>query len=122
MTAFITGGSSTLINDIHAFFQTWGLRSGTVGDEFNVESWNEGLGKSQFVLAKADAGFTWLDSEPIVENVHLEQSWVKDETMDITTVNVIQGGTVADRSFTMCKTIDVFSRTNGSNCRTVHEI
>ena len=42
-----------------------------------------------------------MDSEPIVENVHLEQSWVKDETMDITIVNVIQGGTVADKSFTM---------------------
>jgi hypothetical protein len=74
---------------------------GTAGDEFNVESWNEGLGKSPYVLAKADAGFTWLDSEPIVETVHLEQLWVKDETMDITTVNVIQGGTVADKSFTM---------------------
>jgi len=77
------------------------VTGGTVGDEFNVESWNEGLGKSPYVLAKADAGFTWLDSEPIVENVHLEQSWVKDETMDITTVNVIQGGTAADKSFTM---------------------
>jgi hypothetical protein len=77
------------------------VTGGTVGDEFNVESWNEGLGKSPYFLAKADAGFTWLDSEPIVENVHIEQSWVKDEPMDITTVNVIQGGTVADKSFMM---------------------
>lgn len=77
------------------------VTGGTAGDEFNVESWNEGLGKSPYVLAKADAGFTWLDSEPIVDTLHLEQSWVKDEPMDITIVNVIEGGTVADKSFTM---------------------
>ncbi|HYN44893.1 MAG TPA: discoidin domain-containing protein [Candidatus Limnocylindrales bacterium] len=74
---------------------------GTAGDEFNVESWNEGLGKTPFSLGKSDADFVWEDTEPTKDTYHLEQSWVKDEEMDITTVNVIQGGTVSDKNFTV---------------------
>jgi len=51
------------------------VTGGTVGDEFNVESWNEGLGKSLMFSRKQMLDSTWFDSEPLVRNVHLEQSW-----------------------------------------------
>lgn len=77
------------------------VTGGTTGDEFNLESWNEGLARSPYSLSRTDAGFTWSDIEPKKEICSLSQSWVKDELMDTTLENVIQGGTAADKNFTM---------------------
>ncbi len=74
---------------------------GTTGDKFNLESWNEGFGKSPFTLKKTDTNIVWNDSEPKKETFHGEQSWVKDEQIIATIVNAIKGGTATDQLFTL---------------------
>ena len=71
---------------------------GTAGDKFNLESWNEGVGKS--LPIKKGSVESWVNREPTKETVHLEHSWIGSEYMDITKVNVLESATL-DKSFTM---------------------
>jgi hypothetical protein len=71
---------------------------GTVGDSFNLESWNEGGGHT-FGLSRMDAGYSWEDTEPVKEIMHHENSWIIDEVMDVALVNTVKAGTTTNQTF-----------------------
>lgn len=77
------------------------VTGGTTGDRFNLESWNEGLGKTFQAIVRSDANPPYLDADPKRDAVPIAQSWMGGETLDVTLTDVILGGTISDANFTL---------------------
>ena len=51
---------------------------GSIGDKFNLESWNEGLGRAPYSITKSTPDPTWIQSDPIKDGVDITKifsSW-----------------------------------------------
>ncbi len=77
---------------------------GTSGDQFNLESWNEGLGKTFQPIVKSDPNPAYLDSEPVISTVPLYHKWLLGEDLqNDTLVNILatMNSGISDANFTL---------------------
>lgn len=77
---------------------------GTPGDSFNLESWNEGLGKTFQPIVKSDPNPQYLDSEPVISVLPLYHKWLLGEHLDkVTLVNILAAlnNGISDASYTL---------------------
>lgn len=77
---------------------------GTAGDRFNLESWNEGLGKTFQPIVKSNPDPPYLDSEPIISTVPLYHKWLLGEHLDLVTlVNLLAAlnNGISDANYTL---------------------
>ncbi|MDO8726538.1 MAG: discoidin domain-containing protein [Candidatus Methanoperedens sp.] len=61
---------------------------GTTGDKFNLESWNEGIGKS-LPLIKRSLETPWVNHEVSRSDAPLAHSWFGGEIIDVASSNVV---------------------------------
>jgi len=61
---------------------------GTTGDKFNLESWNEGIGKS-LPLIKRPLETPWVNHEVSRSDAPLAHSWFGGEIIDVASSNVV---------------------------------
>lgn len=76
------------------------VTGGTAGDRFNLESWNEGIGKSLPII-RATKNDPWENLEPIREVVPVAHTWYVGETVDIALSNVLESANKLNRTATM---------------------
>ena len=71
----VLNSGDTGIRDITAVT----IIGGSIGDKFNLESWNEGLGRAPYSITRSTPDQPWIDSEPIKDIMNFSRtfsSWV----------------------------------------------
>lgn len=93
----VLNAGDTGIRDITAVSVT----GGTPGDRFNLESWNEGLGKT-LSLPHSDANPVWYDIDPKRALLPIAHQWsLWHHFYQAALTNVVLGGTFPDAEYTL---------------------